>query len=138
MIRDRSKMAEREKGRGMVGIPPPMSMELRILSSYEGSYIHAYARSGTGTRSYSMVRAHLCDRRSCNTCLYPSTGSVRACQTDDEKEVVHSRWYPREVEGIRAGVDGGGGTREGAGRGRGSRGQRARAGASGKERKSRR
>lgn len=64
-----------------------------------------------------MVRAHLCDRRSCNTCLYPSTGSVRACQTDDEKEVVHSR-YPREVEGIRAGV--GGGEREGRG-GRGSR-----------------
>lgn len=55
---------------------------------------------------------------------------MRACQTDDEKEVVHSR-YPREVEGIRAGV--GGGERE---RGeRIERGQRARAGASGKERK---
>lgn len=69
-------------------------------TSYERSYIHAW--SGTGTRSYGG--AHLRDRRVCNTCLYPSSGSdgVRACQTDDEKELVHSR-YPREVEGTRAG-----------------------------------
>lgn len=106
---------KRKEKHGMVGVPPRCRWNY-VLSSYEGSYIHAYAWSGTGTRSYSMVRAHLCDRRSCNTCLYPSTGSVRACQTDDEKEVVHSR-YPREVEGIRAGVGGGGGTGEGAARG---------------------
>jgi len=35
----------------------------------------------------------------CNTCSYPSgSGGVRACQTDDEKELVHSR-YPCELEG---------------------------------------
>lgn len=40
----------------------------------------------------------------CNTCSYPSgSGGVRACQTDDEKELVHSR-YPCELEGTRARV----------------------------------
>lgn len=40
----------------------------------------------------------------CNTCSYPrGSGGVRACQTDDEKELVHSR-YPCELEGTRARV----------------------------------
>lgn len=62
---------------------------------------------------------------------------MRACQTDDEKEVVHSR-YPREVEGIRAGVGGGGGTGEGAARGARIERTESKSRASGKERKSRR
>lgn len=47
----------------------------------------------------------------CNTCSYPSgSGGVRACQTDDEKELVHSR-YPCELEGMRVGRVEGGRTR---------------------------
>lgn len=46
-----------------------------------------------------------------NTCSYPSgSGGVRACQTDDEKELVHSR-YPCELEGTRVGRVEGGRTR---------------------------
>lgn len=47
----------------------------------------------------------------CNTCSHPSgSGGVRACQTDDEKELVHSR-YPCELEGTRVGRVEGGRTR---------------------------
>ena len=47
-------------------------------------------------RVYVCVCACVCV---CNTCSYPSgSGGVRACQTDDEKELVHSR-YPCELEG---------------------------------------
>lgn len=93
-----SKNGGKRKGY-TVRVPPPVSMELRpFLVPLTNDRIR-----GTGT--CSMVRAHLCDRRLCNTCLYPSTGGVRACQIDDEKELVHSR-YPREVEGIRAGIGG--------------------------------
>jgi len=47
----------------------------------------------------------------CNTCSHPSgSDGVRACQTDDEKELVHSR-YPCELEGTRVGRVEGGRTR---------------------------
>lgn len=70
-------------------------------------------------QGHVCTRAHTVAIDACviRVCVHPAVAmTLRACQTDDEKELVHSG-YPREVEGIRAGGGGGGGSLVGRGRG---------------------
>lgn len=71
-------------------VPPP-----RPLRKIVGVYTRRSAAGRVPAPAHRRV--HLC-----LACLYPSSGGdgVRACQADDEKELVHSG-YPCEVEGTR-------------------------------------
>lgn len=101
---------------GITFFPTPLTKD-RIYSHLD-AYIHIHAlvkRAWTSAfvRTHPRTSAVYIDERVyvCNTCSHPSgSDGVRACQTDDEKELVHSR-YPCELEGTRVGRVEGGRTR---------------------------